>query len=122
MQRNLLRSLARRRDFESVFREGASLSSKYLVIYARLNGLEFNRIGLAVGKKIGIAVTRNRVRRLLKAALRKVLADIPVHFDFMLIATRHTAEGTFDDFVHVLKKFVKRVLNEKIPDITPQTI
>lgn len=122
MQRPLVRSLARRRDFDSVFREGRSLSSKYLVMYARLNGLEFNRIGLAVGKKIGIAVTRNRVRRLLKEALRKVLSDIPVHFDFVLIATRHTAEGTFDDFVHVLTKFVRQALNEKFPDIAHQTL
>lgn len=122
MQRNPLRSLARRRDFESVFREGASLSSKYLVIYARLNGLEFNRIGLAVGKKIGISVTRNRIRRLLREALRKVLSDIPVHFDFVLIATRHTADGTFDDFVHILRRFVKRILNEKLPDISHQAL
>ncbi|MFZ5907497.1 MAG: ribonuclease P protein component [Nitrospirota bacterium] len=122
MQRNPLRSLARRRDFESVFREGASLSSKYLVIYARLNGLEFNRIGLAVGKKIGISVTRNRIRRLLREALRKVISDIPVHFDFVLIATRHTADGTFDDFVHILRRFVKRILNEKLPDISHQAL
>ena len=91
-------------------------------MYARLNGLEFNRIGLAIGKKVGIAVTRNRIRRLLKEAVRKVLADIPMHFDYGVIATRHTAEGTFDDFVQELKHFIKRLHNEKIADSAHQVV
>jgi ribonuclease P protein component len=122
MQRNFLRSLTRRRDFERVFREGVRSSSKYLVVYSRLNGLEFNRIGLAIGKKVGIAVTRNRIRRLLKEAVRKVLADIPMHFDYVVIATRYTAEGTFDDFVQELKQFIKRLHNEKIADSAHQAV
>ena len=122
MRRNFLRSLTRRRDFEKVFREGVRSSSKYLVVYSRLNGLEFNRIGLAIGKKVGIAVTRNRIRRLLKEAVRKVLADIPMHFDYVVIATRHTAEGTFDDFVQELKQFIKRLHNEKIADSAHQVV
>jgi ribonuclease P protein component len=122
MRSNSLRSLTRRRDFEKVFREGVRSSSKYLVVYTRLNGLEFNRIGLAIGKKVGIAVTRNRIRRLLKEAVRKVLADIPMHFDYVVIATRHTAEGTFDDFVQELKQFIKRLHNEKIADSAHQVV
>jgi ribonuclease P protein component len=122
MRRNFLRSLTRRRDFEKVFREGIRSSSKYLVVYARLNGLEFNRIGLAIGKKVGIAVTRNRIRRLLKEAVRMALTDIPLHFDYVVIATRHTAEGTFDDFVQELKQFIKRLHNEKIADSAHQVV
>jgi ribonuclease P protein component len=111
-----LRSLTRKRDFDSVFREGISQASKYLVIYAKPNELEINRVGLSVGRKVGKAVTRNRIRRLLRESLRKVFADIPLRHDFVLIATRHTVEGTFDDFVREMERLAKR-LYEKNSDI-----
>ncbi|MEW6584114.1 MAG: ribonuclease P protein component [Nitrospirota bacterium] len=116
-----LRSLTRRRDFDSVFREGISQTSKHLVIYARPNELEINRVGLAVSRKVGKAVARNRIRRLLRESLRKVFADVPRRHDFVLIATRHTADGTFDDFVREMERLAKR-LYEKNSDIRRRTL
>ncbi|HMK49663.1 MAG TPA: ribonuclease P protein component, partial [Thermodesulfovibrionales bacterium] len=74
-----MRSLTRRRDFDFVFKEGSSAATKSLVIYARPNELDFCRLGLSVSKKIGKAVTRNRVKRLLREAMRKMSGDIPLH-------------------------------------------
>jgi ribonuclease P protein component len=105
-----------------VFKKGLNAASKHLVIYARLNELTFTRLGLSVGKKIGKAVMRNRIKRLLKEAMRKVLEELPLHYDFVIVAKRPSAEGTLDDFIREIKKFLPRLLNEKNSDLTCNVI
>lgn len=101
-----------------VFRDGVNLASRYLVIYARTNELSFNRLGLSVGKKLGNAVTRNRIKRLLREAMRKVIEGIPLNCDFVIVAKRSSVEGRLDDFILEIKKIMTRLMNEKNTDIT----
>jgi len=60
------------------------------VVYAAANDLGFNRLGLSVSKKVGNAVKRNRVRRLVQENCRAVLnEDTPEQsqgFDLIVIA------------------------------------
>ena len=118
MRKKPLRSLRKRRDFELVFKNGVALGSQYLVIYARPNGLSFNRLGLSVGKKIGKAVTRNRIKRLLKEALKRVLEEISLNYDFVIVAKKSSADRELDDFVQDIKRFFSKLLNEKDSDLT----
>lgn len=113
MRKISLRSLRNRRDFESVFKDGISAGSKYLVIYARPNGLSFNRVGLSVSKKIGKAVTRNRIKRLIKEAVKKLLEEISLNHDFVFVAKKSSVDGGLDDFIHDIKRFLSRLCNEK---------
>lgn len=113
MREALLRSLTKRRDFDLVFREGKHLASRYLVIYARPNGLAFNRLGLSVGKKLGTAVTRNRIKRLLREAMRKALGGTACRCDFVIVAKRSSVEGRLDDFIIEIKNFLSRFMHEK---------
>ena len=48
----------------------AGQANGYLVLYARPNRLGINRVGITVGKKLGHAVVRNRVRRRLREVYR----------------------------------------------------
>ena len=57
-------------------------------MYVKENGSEKNRIGISVSKKVGNSVCRNRARRLMKEAFRSTEAELPVGYDFLLIA-RH---------------------------------
>jgi ribonuclease P protein component len=92
--KSLLRSLPGRRDFELVFKEGVSLASQHLVIYARLNQLSVHRLGLSVSRKLGNAVLRNRIKRLLKESMRKVFEEIPLSADFVIIARKSSQRET----------------------------
>jgi len=117
-----LRSLTKRREFDLVFKEGSSLASKNLVIYARPNELGFSRLGLAVSKKIGKAVARNRIKRLLREAMRTMSGDIPLPYDFVFVARKLSADSVMDDFMRDIKRFLSRLTNEKHPDIANKSI
>jgi ribonuclease P protein component len=107
--KNSLHSLTRRQDFESVFKDGIALASKYLVIYAKDNNFDYNRLGLSVSKKIGGAVKRNRIKRLLREAIRKLSGEFPLNYDFVIVARKASVEGELDDFIRDIKKFIRKI-------------
>ena len=53
-------SLKKNRDFQTVYNKGKSLANSYLVMYVMDNGLEKNRLGISVSKKVGNSVVRHR--------------------------------------------------------------
>jgi ribonuclease P protein component len=117
MRQKPLLSLTKKRDFDLVFKKGVTLASKNLVIYAKPNELSFSRLGLSVSKKIGKAVTRNRIKRLLREAMRKLSGDFPMHYDFVLIARKLSVDSCLDDFSLDIKKSLLRLMNEEHTDI-----
>jgi len=80
--------LSRSRDFEAVYRHGRSFASRYLVLYwfPREDAEGDPRLGLAVPKSLGSAVTRNRLKRRLREAWRARLEDVPRGRDHVLLA------------------------------------
>jgi ribonuclease P protein component len=81
--------LSRSADFDRVFREGRSHASRHLVLYSfpRANGAERDpRLGVSVGRKVGGAVERNRVKRVLREAFWAVAPELPEGHDFVLVA------------------------------------
>ena len=75
-----------------VYHQGKSYANKYLVMYVLNNGLEENRFGITVSKKVGNSVIRHRVTRLIRESIRLNLEEFEKGFDIVLIA-RNTAKG-----------------------------
>ena len=87
--------LSRSRDFDTVYRQGASVSTRYLTLhwFRREDDADGEpRLGLAVPRAIGPAVTRNRVKRVLREAWKDLLADVPAGRDYVLVARPGLAE------------------------------
>ena len=78
--------LSRSRDFDAVYRQGRSVSTRYLVLYTFERDAEPGqpRLGLAVPKAVGTAVTRNRIKRQLREAWSARLERIPASRDYVL--------------------------------------
>jgi len=81
--------LSRSRDFDAVYRQGRSVSTRFLTLYwfAREGEPGDPRLGLAVPKAAGNAVVRNRIKRKLREIWRAKLDEeaIPVTNDYVLV-------------------------------------
>ena len=64
------RILRKNKEFQKVYRYGRSYANRYLVLYVFAENNAQSKVGFAAGKKLGNAVTRNRVKRLLREAYR----------------------------------------------------
>jgi ribonuclease P protein component len=85
--------LSRSRDFDLVYRRGSSVATRFLVLYRfpREDGVGDTRLGLAVPKSVGGAVTRNRLKRQLREAWDA--APAPEGSDYVLIARPGLADS-----------------------------
>lgn len=81
------------KEFDAVFREGASAADPLLVVHALPNGRPEPRLGLAVGKGVGGAVVRNRVKRLLREAFRLHRGELPPSHDLVAVARPENGSG-----------------------------
>ena len=88
--------LSRSRDFDAVYRQGRSASTRFLVLYwfprADGGGGGEPRLGLAVPKSVGNAVARNRVKRQLRETWREVADRARPGHDYVLVARPGLAE------------------------------
>jgi ribonuclease P protein component len=80
--------LSRSRDFDAVYRQGRSTSTRFLVLYwfDREEDPGEPRLGLAVPKAAGNAVARNKIKRQLREVWRARLERVPPGRDYVLIA------------------------------------
>jgi ribonuclease P protein component len=80
--------LSRSRDFDAVYRQGRSTSTRFLVLYwfERADDPGDPRLGLAVPKAAGNAVARNRIKRQLRELWHARLERVPTGRDYVLIA------------------------------------
>lgn len=79
------------KNFRFLYYKGGSEVSKSLVFYFKKNRLRTNRLGITVSKKVGKAVTRNRVRRLIKENYRHREEKIKDGYDIVIVARTRAA-------------------------------
>ena len=85
--------LSRSADFDRVFRQGRSHAGRELVLYVFPRGEgDEARVGLSVSRKVGGAVERNRVKRLLREAFAIEGERLPSGTDAVIVA-RHEANA-----------------------------
>lgn len=97
--------IKKNKEYRKVYDAGISLANRYAVVFACLNPQKKQRFGFSVGKRIGKAVVRNRVRRRLKEACREQQHLFPDGYDYIIVA-RKGIEGLQYD---LLKKNVENL-------------
>jgi ribonuclease P protein component len=85
--------LSRSAEFERVYRQGRSTANRHLVLYTFPNpSTSRPRLGLSVSRKVGGAVERNRIKRLLREAFASNEAQLPADHDVVVVARPSAAE------------------------------
>ena len=84
------RRITRSGDFDAVYRRGRSAAGRHLVVYAfrreESSPGDPPRLGVSISRKVGGAVERNRLKRVLKERFAAIADDLPGGTDFVVIA------------------------------------
>jgi ribonuclease P protein component len=85
--------LSRSAEFERVYRHGRSTANRHLVLYTFSNpSTSGPRLGLSVSRKVGGAVERNHVKRLLREAFAAAEGELPAGQDVVVVARPQVRE------------------------------
>lgn len=103
--------LRARPEFDRVFRKGRRLGGRLFMILALPNDRPEHRLGLAVSRKIGNAVTRNRARRLLKEGFRRLERPEEQGLDLVVVARPDIVGRTQAEVEGELRDRVRRLLD-----------
>lgn len=85
-------TLKENRDFRRLYSRGRSAAADCLAVYAMRNRYGAGRLGITAGVKLGHAVQRNRVKRLIREAYRLHKHELRPNTDLVIVA-RHRAVG-----------------------------
>ena len=94
--------LRQQRDFENVFKNGIFQKSSVFTAYSLENEETFSRLGVSVSRKVGNAVLRNRIKRVVREWFRKKCTDFPKTIDLVIV------------FRKVMPAFSRKALREDL--------
>jgi ribonuclease P protein component len=96
------------RRFQTVYRRGQSWSNREMAVHVLRQPTAARRFGFVVGKKVGGAVQRNRVRRLLREACRALLPEVPVGVEVVIVARAAAAAASLATLMEGMRALFQR--------------
>lgn len=104
-KKNRLKS---KKSFQLVYGSGRTVVDAMSVFYILSDKGEDFKIGLAVGKKLGCAVVRNRVKRLMREVFRMHKAELKTGYHVVWVARRKLTKADYKTFERVFLRLAKR--------------
>lgn len=98
--------LLKRRDFIQLSRKGNIHQTAHFKIVFMENGLGMTRLGITVGKRVGSAVRRNRIKRLIREVFRQEKSRFPQGYDIVVTAKARGSDLHFWDIKKELSEFI----------------
>jgi ribonuclease P protein component len=103
--------LRKRAVFQKVQGRGKKLQTDHFIVFTLPNdSVKPARLGVTVSRKVGGAVVRNRVKRLVREAFRRQKTLFPRGLDVVLIAKKQAAEAEYEQVYREIEKLCKRQL------------
>lgn len=83
------------RSFDVVYKKGKSIADSTLVLTTLASKYPQPKVGFVVGKKVGKAVYRNRVKRRLRAIFASLLPRVEGHTSYIVVARTGSVDRTY---------------------------
>lgn len=100
-----------RRTFDRVFHARCRKNAGPLAVNGRPNGLAFTRIGVVAPRRVGNAVKRNRLKRLLREAFRLTQHELPAGYDIVVVLKPHQTLS-LEQYKHLLAQALNAIDRE----------
>lgn len=100
--------LRHRADFENLRAHGQTWRHPFVVVALMPNDLAHNRYGFVTSKRLGGAVVRNRVRRLLREVVRLTDASLKPGYDVSFIARNEILDQPYEKVKEALEGLFRR--------------
>jgi len=85
-RRAFMQSIKKTKSFKIVYNGGRKCANHYFVMYANANNDRISRLGITISKKVGNAVVRNKIRRLVKESCRLRARRLKQGYDIVIVA------------------------------------
>jgi len=97
-------------EIEMIMKKGSSKANPYFIIYKYQNpNNKHFRIAISVGKKVGIAVTRNQVKRRIRAITTEHKDQMNPNYDYFIIARKGVEQLDYKDFKLKLEQIYRKM-------------
>ncbi len=97
-------------EFDNIINKGKSIGNKVFSIYFLKHDEEYPKFGIAVGKKIGNAVTRNKYKRIIRNIIDNNKLLFKKDYDYIIIIKRKCLDLSFKELNDNLSELVKEKL------------
>jgi ribonuclease P protein component len=95
-------------EFQRVRALKQSWAHPLMALYVAPNNLDVTRVGISVTKRLGKAVARNRVKRLIREAVRVFLPTIATSRDLVFVARGAAAEASYQQMRDATERLLGR--------------
>jgi ribonuclease P protein component len=93
-----------------VRRTGNSYAHPLVILISSPNKLAFTRFGVAASKAVGSAVSRNRAKRQIRAAIHSILPKVKAGWDVLLIARASMMDADWSELYDALQDLLKQAM------------
>ncbi len=102
-------SIKNNRDFVRAYKKGKKAVSNLIVLYKIRNDKNKKRIGITVSKKVGKAVVRNRVKRLIRQSIYLNYDKLSDEYDYVFVARIKAAGADYKDVLGNVNYAVNKI-------------
>ena len=101
--------ITKKSEFQTIIKDGIRYTTKNFVIIIHQNNRDLRRLGISVSKKVGGAVKRNRVKRLVREFFRLNKDQLPESKDFLFVAKPGSIELNYSTLSQEMLEFFKHL-------------